>query len=128
MDAFVETLLVLVYLAVIAWRSRELLGQLLPVLASPKRLVDFLTFFWRGRRRWFSKGAAVTVHEDAPASPAPAEPTKKTSGWLELARAVAGYAVAFLGAGLLINDGGNKVVGVILLAAAIVVIPSKWYS
>lgn len=127
MNPFVEALLVLVFLAVIAWRSRELLLPILSILTNPRRLADFLRFFWRGRNSWFGKAQTASEGRRGDAAASPGEPeTKRGSQWMELARALGGYTVAMLAAGLYVNDGGNKVIAVILMAVAIVVIPSKW--
>lgn len=127
MNPFVEALLVLVVIAVMLWRSRVLLRQMLPILANPKRFVEFLQFFWRGRKTWFGKASGQTTgREGASDAGSGVSKKKRRSSWVSFGRVLAGYGVAFLGAGLYFNEGGSKVLGIILLAAAIVITPSDW--
>lgn len=125
MNPIVETLLLLTFLAVILWRSREMLRFVLPIVTNPRRLADFGRFFWRGREKWFRKAPSQSAGTGSEIVEETEE--KRGSQWVELARALGGYALAFMGAGLYVNDGGSKVLGVIFMAVATVLIPSKWY-
>jgi hypothetical protein len=120
MSTFAEALLILVFAGVIVWRNRQLLLAVLPIVTNPRRIVNFVRFFWTGRSTWFEASGA----DGGQISPEERK-TRRNARILEIVRTLAGYGLAMFGAGLYVNDV-SKILGIILSAVAIIVIPSRY--
>jgi hypothetical protein len=120
MSTFAEALLILVFVGVIVWRNRQLLLAVLPIVTNPRRIVNFVRFFWTGRSTWFEASGA----DGGQISPEERK-TRRNARILEIVRTLAGYGLAMFGAGLYVNDV-SKILGIILSAVAIIVIPSRY--